>query len=111
MTANSIVIAVAAINVCLALANLVCCILRCLEDKQEEVRRNEDYAPRGESERRLDADPSGKSDRLCKKHSDAMGKRKGISKNRRPDYSVQSIRNFLSISFYMIMITQTKYKL
>lgn len=40
MTENSIVIAVAAINVCLALANLICCILRCLEDKQEEVKPN-----------------------------------------------------------------------
>ena len=40
LTENSIVIAVAAINVCFALANLICCILRCLEDKQEEVKPN-----------------------------------------------------------------------
>ena len=41
MTANSIVIAVAAINVCLALANLVCCILRCLEDRKDESRKED----------------------------------------------------------------------
>lgn len=38
MTANSIVTAVAALNVVLALANLICCILRCLEDREDESR-------------------------------------------------------------------------
>lgn len=42
LTASSALIAMASLNVVLALANLICCILRGIEDREDESRdRNE----------------------------------------------------------------------